>query len=141
MPRDSTKQRSGDKRLPSIGEILDIEVAAGRVPPQNLEAETSLLGSILIEKDAIIKVADVVSAEDFYSERNALIYAAIMDLYEQRQPIDIVSLSNKLAEASELEHIGGSAYVAELTSAVPTAAHVVHYAGIVSHKATLRRLI
>jgi len=140
MARESTKQRPKD-RLPSIGEILEIEVAAGRIPPQNLEAETSLLGSILIEKDAIIRVADIVTTEDFYTERHALIYAAIMDLYEGRQPIDIVSLSNKLSEAGELEHAGGSAYVAELTSAVPTAAHVVHYASIVAHKATLRRLI
>lgn len=141
MPRSDTKQRSSEKRLPTIGEILASEVKAGRVPPQSLDAETSLLGSILIEKDAIIRVADVVSTEDFYVDRHALIYAAIMDLYEQRQPIDIVSLSNKLSEAGELERIGGSTYVAELTSAVPSAAHVVHYAGIVAHKATLRRLI
>jgi replicative DNA helicase len=137
----STPQRSRDNRLPTLGQILSAEVAAGRVPPQNIEAEASLIGSVLIEKDAIIKIADIVNADDFYVDRNGLIYAAIMDLYEQRQPIDIVSLSNKLSEAGELERVGGSAYIAELTSAVPTAAHVVHYAGIVSHKATLRRLI
>lgn len=141
MPTSNTKKRRNDQAIASIGDVLSAEVAAGRIPPQNLDAETSLLGSILIEKDAIIRIADVVSAEDFYVDRNSLIYSAIMDLYEQRQPIDIVSLSNKLAEAGELERIGGSAYVAELTSAVPTAAHVVHYAGIVAHKATLRRLI
>jgi replicative DNA helicase len=141
MAQSPTRDRPREQRLASIGQVLDAELAAGRVPPQNIEAETSLLGSILIEKDAIIKVADVVTADDFYVDRHALIYAAIMDLYEQRQPIDIVSLSNKLSEASQLEHIGGSAYITELTSAVPTSAHVVHYAGIVSHKATLRRLI
>jgi replicative DNA helicase len=141
MATPNTKKRPGEPQVPSIGEILEREVSAGRIPPQNLEAETSLLGSILIEKDAIIRVADIVSAEDFYVDRHALIYAAIMDLYEQRQPIDIVSLSNKLSAAGELDRIGGSSYVAGLTSAVPTAAHVVHYAGIVSHKATLRRLI
>jgi replicative DNA helicase len=139
MPSTSTPRRP--RNTPTIGEILTAEVAAGRVPPQNIEAEASLLGSILIEKDAIIKIADIVNADDFYVNRNGLIYAAIMDLYEQRQPIDIVSLSNKLREAGELDNVGGSAYIAELTSAVPTAAHVVHYAGIVSHKATLRRLI
>jgi replicative DNA helicase len=141
MPPSGTKDRPSGRRPPSIGEILELEVRAGRVPPQNLEAEASLLGSILIEKDAIIKVADIVSADDFYVDRHGLIYAAIMDLYEQRQPIDIVSLSNKLREAGELDRTGGSAYITELTAAVPTAAHVVHYAGIVSHKATLRRLI
>jgi len=136
----TTKRRTGNP-VPTIGEILHAETAAGRVPPQNIEAEASLIGSILIEKDAIIKIADIVSPDDFYVDRNGLIFAAIMDLYEQRQPIDIVSLANKLREAGELDRIGGSAYIAELTSAVPTAAHVVHYAGIVSHKATLRRLI
>jgi replicative DNA helicase len=136
-----TTERRRPPQPPSIGQILAAEVTAGRVPPQNLEAETSLLGSILIEKDAIIKVADIVSADDFYVDRHSLIYTAIMDLYEQRQPIDVISLSGKLRDAQELEHVGGSAYITELTSAVPTAAHVVHYAGIVSHKATLRRLI
>jgi replicative DNA helicase len=108
---------------------------------QNIEAEASVLGSILIEKDAIIKIADVVTADDFYVDRHGTIFAAIMDLYEQRAPIDIVSLSNKLREASELDSVGGSAYITELTTAVPTAAHVVHYASIVAHKAMLRRLI
>jgi replicative DNA helicase len=141
MAQSGTRERPRDKPIPSIGQILDGEIAAGRVPPQNIEAEASLLGSILIEKDAIIKVADMVTADDFYVDRHGLIYAAIMDLYEQRQPLDIVSLSNKLSEAGELERVGGSAYITELTSAVPTSAHVVNYAGIVAHKSTLRRLI
>lgn len=135
------KDRKQPDSAQRLGDIMQAETAAGRVPPQNIEAEVSLLGSILIEKDAIIKIADIVSADDFYVDRHALIFTGIMDLYESRQPIDIVSLSNKLSEASQLENVGGSAYIAELTSAVPTAAHVVHYAGIVAHKATLRRLI
>ncbi|MDB5178296.1 MAG: dnaC1 [Patescibacteria group bacterium] len=137
----SSKERSREKRLPSIKEVLDGELAKGKLPPQNLEAEVSLLGSVLIEKDAIIRIADIVAPEDFYDDRNGLIFAAIMDLYEQRQPIDVVSLSNKLAEAGELERVGGSAAVTDFTSAVPNAGHVVHYASIVAHKATLRRLI
>ncbi len=138
MPRTA---KDNPKPLPSIGQVLSTEIAAGRVPPQNLEAELGLLGSILIEKDAIIKIADIVTSDDFYVDRHRLIFDAILDLYEQRQPIDIISLSNKLREAGELDNIGGAAYIAELTSGVPTAAHVVHYAGIVAHKATLRRLI
>jgi replicative DNA helicase len=142
MPRTQDRaEKRNQKPTPSIKDVLDAEVAGGRVPPQNIEAESSLLGSILIEKDAIIKVADIVTADDFYVDRHGTIYAAMVDLYEQRQPIDIVSLSNILSEAGELERIGGSAYITELTSAVPTAAHVIHYAGIVAHKATLRRLI
>jgi replicative DNA helicase len=121
-----------------------IELAPGveaKVPPQNVEAEASLIGSILIEKDAIIRVADIVTQEDFYVERNATIYSAILDLYEQRLPLDLLTLANRLREVGELDRVGGSSYLAELTSAVPTAAHVVQYANIVAHKATLRRLI
>jgi replicative DNA helicase len=113
----------------------------GKLPPQNLEAEVSLLGSLLIEKDAIIKVADIVSADDFYDQRNGTIYSAIIDLYEQRQPLDLLTLTNKLREVEELERVGGAPYITDLTAAVPTAAHVEHYGAIVAHKATLRRLI
>lgn len=141
MDPQRTRERGNRNRVPSLGQIMKLEVATGRVPPQNTEAEVSLLGALLIEKDAIIKIADVVSADDFYVDRHGLIYAAMTDLYESRQPIDIVSLSGKLRDAGELERVGGAAYITELTSAVPTAAHVVHYAGIVAHKATLRRLI
>ncbi len=119
----------------------DMEHIAGKMPPQNLDAEASLIGSILIEKEAIIQVADIVTPEDFYAERNAIIFSAILDLYEQRQPLDLLTLANRLREVEELDNVGGSSYLAELTSAVPTAAHVAHYAAIVAHKATLRRLI
>jgi replicative DNA helicase len=116
-------------------------ISADKMPPQNIEAEASLLGSILIDKEAIIKIADIVSADDFYVDRNSIIYTAMLDLYEARQPLDLLTLSNKLDSVQELDRIGGSAYLTELVDSVPTAAHVVHYAGIVSHKATLRRLI
>ncbi len=114
---------------------------AGKIPPQNIEAETSLLGSILLDKDAIIKVADSTAPDDFYVARNGLIYTAMLDLYEARQPIDLLTLANKLEAVGELGNIGGSAYLTELVDSVPSAANVGHYAGIVSHKATLRRLI
>lgn len=117
------------------------KVAADKMPPQNIEAEASLLGSILIDKEAIVKIADTVSAEDFYVDRNSIIFTAMLDLYEARQPLDLLTLSNKLEDVKELERLGGSAYLTELVDSVPTAAHVIHYAGIVSHKATLRRLI
>ncbi len=112
-----------------------------KVPPQNIEAEQSLLGSILVDKEAIIRVADIVGADDFYVKRHAMIFSAMVDLYEQRQPIDLLTLSNKLEGLGELKNIGGSAYLTELVEQVPTAAHVANYAGIVAHKATLRRLI
>ncbi len=140
--RTAARKLKGD--LTRLGDTMRIETSVGvegKVPPQNVEAEESLLGSILIEKDAIIRIADIVTADDFYSDRNAIIFSAIIDLYEQRQPLDLLTLSNRLRDVGELDRVGGSAYLAELTSAVPTSAHVVHYAGIVSHKATLRRLI
>jgi len=141
MASTQAGERPKRSTMPSLGAVLDAEVAAGRIPPQNIEAEASLIGSVLIEKDAIIKVADIVGPDDFYVDRHGLIFTAIMELYEQRAPLDILSLSNKLSEASQLDRVGGSAYLTELTTAVPTAAHVEHYAGIVAHKATLRRLI
>lgn len=139
--RSNNKTKDRSERL---GGGLEFEAAvgvAGKMPPQNIEAEISLLGSLLIDKDAIIKIADIVAPEDFYDDRHALIFSAILDLYEARQPLDLVTLTNKLREVEELERVGGSATIAELTSAVPTAAHVVEYAKIVAHKATLRRLI
>lgn len=109
--------------------------------PQNTEAEASLLGSILLDKDALIKIADSVTPADFYIDRNGIIYESILALYEARQPIDLLTLSNKLDQIGELEKIGGSAYLTELVESVPTAAHIEQYAKIVTHKATLRRLI
>jgi replicative DNA helicase len=136
--------RRGQNQPRHFADTLQVETAvgvAGKLPPQNIDAETSLLGSLLIDKEAIIRVADIVTAEDFYDNRNAIIFSAIVDLYEKRQPLDLVTLTNKLREVEELDRVGGSAAIAELTSVVPTAAHVVEYANIVSHKATLRRLI
>lgn len=126
--------------MDKLGQTIKTE-GASKLPPQNLEAESGLLGSILVDSDAIIRVADIVAADDFYANRNAIIFTAILDLYEARQPIDLLTLSNKLEEVGELEKLGGSAYLTELVDAVPTAAHAAHYAGIVAHKATLRRLI
>lgn len=128
------------KQMASVSEIVAAE-RSGKVPPHNLEAEASLIGAILIDKEAIIKVADIVAADDFYADRNGLIFSGIMDLYESRQPLDLLTLSNKLEGAGELERIGGTSYLTDLINSVPTAAHVANYAGIVAHKATLRRLI
>lgn len=116
-------------------------VAPGTVPPHNLEAEAGLLGGILVDKEALIKVADLVKADDFYVDRNGIIYSAMLELYEARQPIDLLTLSNRLGELEQLDKVGGAVYLTDLAEQVPTASHVVHYAKIVSHKATLRRLI
>ncbi len=112
-----------------------------KIQPQNLEAEQSLLGAILIDKDAIIRIGDTISPEDFYHDNHRLIYEAILELFRRREPIDLLSLGNHLTEKGILEQIGGRAYLITLTNTVPTAAHVTNYAQIVQKKATLRRLI
>jgi len=111
------------------------------LPPQNLEAEKNLLGALLIDKDAITEVADIITAEDFYSNVNGIIYDGIVTLYEKRQPTDIVNLSNLLEERKQLDIIGGRAYLIELMENTITSANCVSYAKIISKKATLRRLI
>ncbi|MBI5655189.1 replicative DNA helicase [Candidatus Uhrbacteria bacterium] len=112
-----------------------------KIPPQNVEAEQSLLGSLLLDKDAIIKIGDQVVAEDFYHDKHRAIFEAMVDLFRKHEPIDLLSLSNRLQEKNELERIGGRAYLIQLSNTVPTASHVVHYGDIVQKKATLRRLI
>lgn len=111
------------------------------IPPHNKEAEQSVLGSILIEKDALIKIVDLVEPTDFYHDTHKLIYEAMLDLYSRHDPIDLLTLANLLEERKLLDKIGGPAYLAELTSSVPTATHVFKYAQIVKHKATLRKMI
>lgn len=112
-----------------------------RVPPQNLEAEQSVLGSLMLDKDAIIKIADLLKAGDFYKDDHNLIYETMLELYEEREPIDVLSISNKLEEKKKLEKIGGSTYLASLVNTVPSASNIVHYTKVVQKKATLRRLI
>ncbi|MFA5270648.1 MAG: replicative DNA helicase [Patescibacteria group bacterium] len=111
------------------------------VPPQNLEAEKSLLGSLLLDKDAMIKVADILRPDDFYEDRHRLVFEAMVALYEKRRPIDAVTLTDTLKDKGQLETIGGASYLAELVSSMPSSANVVRYAEIISSKATLRRLI
>jgi replicative DNA helicase len=110
-------------------------------PPQNTEAEASLLGAILIDTDAIVKIADSIQSSDFYDVKHAKIYEAISALYERRDAIDVLTLSDRLKNDGYLDLIGGPAYLTELTNFVPTASHVEQYAEIVSEKALRRRMI
>lgn len=111
------------------------------VPPQNVDAEASLLGAILIDTDALVKIADKIDSLDFYDERHQYIYEAIVQLFDKHSPIDVLTLSDQMKANDTLEAIGGSSYLAELTNFVPTAAHVEQYAEIVAQKALRRRLI
>ena len=111
------------------------------VPPHNLEAERSTLGALLIDKDAIIKIADLITADDFYHEKHASIYRAIVELFEKRQPIDVLTVTSLLEDKKELDMVGGASYIAELTTEVPTASHIFQYGTIVKQKAILRKLL
>lgn len=112
-----------------------------KIPPQNVDAEMSLLGAVLIDEEVLADVSETVDARDFYDKRHADIYDAMMRLFEHRKPVDLLTLTDELKKKGMLEDIGGSKYLTELTNYVPTAAHAVTYAEMVAQKAVRRRLI
>lgn len=129
------RQKTTDNYSAASGSVKD------KLPPQNIEAEQSVLGSLMLDKKAIIKVADILNPPDFYRRIHTNVYQAMLDLYEKGEPIDLLSLSNRLKETKQIEEIGGLGYLTTLVNTVPTAANVVHYAKIVQRKKTLRNLI
>ena len=100
------------------------EATLDRIPPQSIEAETCVLGAMLLDKDAIAQAIETISQDSFYKEANAKIYQAIIGLYDSNQPVDIVSLTEYLRQRKELEAVGGAAYVSMLIEAIPSAAHI-----------------
>lgn len=112
-----------------------------KIPPQNTEAEQSVLGSLLIDKDAIVRVAEFLKPEHFYKEQHAVIYSAILALYEKRQPADLVTVTDELKRVDKYDFAGGTGYLTTLVNSVPTSAHIEHYANLVKDKATKRNLI
>lgn len=112
-----------------------------KLPPQDLEAEQSVLGALMIDKDAIYAIADVLHPENFYKRQHVLIYEAILRLWGRHEPIDILSVSSELKKMDKLKEVGGSSYLTELVNGVPTSSHIAHYAKIVKEKHVLRDLI
>lgn len=112
-----------------------------KLPPQSIEAEKSLLGCLMLDKNAIIKVADFLRPEDFYRKINQEIYQVCQELFTKGEPIDLLSVSNRLREKNLLEEIGGNSYLTELINSVPTASHVSNYGKIIQRKRILRDLI
>ena len=112
-----------------------------RLPPQSTEAEQSVLGSILIDRDAVVEIAEFLRPEDFYRPANGSIYAAMLELFDKREPVDIVTVAEALERGDQLETVGGRSYLSSLSNQTPTAVHAVQYARIVERKAVLRNLI
>jgi len=112
-----------------------------KLPPQSIEAEQSLLGSLMLDKNAIINMADFLKPEDFYRKTHQEIYSTCLELFQKSEPIDILSVSNRLREKNLLEEVGGNSYLTELINSVPTPSHALNYAKIVHRKGILRNLI
>lgn len=112
-----------------------------RIPPHSPEAEESVLGALLLDRDAIISIAEFLRPEDFYDDRHKAVYECALELYEERVPIDILTISDRLKKRKMLKKVGGSTYLVELANQVPTAAHVEHYGKIVKDSATKRSLM
>jgi len=118
-----------------------MDLLAQRLPPQNLEAETSVLGAVLLENEALNRVLEILKQDDFYREAHRRIFAAILHLYEHSEPVDLITLSEVLKSRGDLEDVGGVEYLNSLVNGVPTAANISYYAKIIKEKAILRKLI
>jgi replicative DNA helicase len=118
-----------------------MDLLAQRLPPQNLEAEISVLGGVLLDNEALNRVLEVIKEGDFYRESHRKIFSAILDLYERSEPVDLITLSEALKKREALEAVGGVEYLNSLVNSVPTAANISYYAKIVKEKAILRKLI
>ena len=119
----------------------ELETASFKLPPQNIEAEQSILGGVLIENDALNTIVEFLEDGDFYREAHQKIFKSMIALSEKNEPLDLITLTNELKKRKELEEIGGASYLASLVESVPTAANIAHYAKIVKEKSILRKLI
>ncbi len=119
----------------------ELETASFKLPPQNIEAEQSILGGVLIDNDALNTVIEFLKDGDFYREAHQKIFKSMIALSEKNEPLDLITLTNELKKKKELEDIGGASYLAGLVESVPTAANIAYYAKIVKEKSILRKLI
>ncbi|BCL60867.1 hypothetical protein DGMP_15600 [Desulfomarina profundi] len=117
------------------------QIVAGRMPPQNVEAEQAVLGSILLKADTFGKVLEILKPEDFYKDGHKLIFEVMIDLFEKNEPQDVLTVSNLLRDTNRLEEAGGATYLATLTSIVPVTSNISSYAKIIREKSILRKLI
>jgi replicative DNA helicase len=119
----------------------EADLSSHKLPPQNIEAEQSVLGAILIENESLNKVLEILTADDFYREAHRKIFNALINLSERDEPADLITVKNELQKTNQLDSIGGASYITSLMDSVPTAANIEYYAKIVKEKAILRNLI
>jgi len=124
-----------------MGSAMPVSSTMHRLPPQNIEAEQCVLGSILLRQGAIDKIADLLKPDDFYKPTHQSIFGAMLTLFQKSEPLDIITISNSLKDAHKLDEVGGPAYLSGLTDIVPVSANIVYYAKIVRDKSILRQLI
>ena len=133
---DLDTRTAGTRRVEAYTDLDD-----RRQPPQDLHAEQSVLGAMLLSKDAVADVVEQLSSGDFYRPAHQCVYDAVLDLYARGEPADAVTVAGELDRRGLLRRIGGAPYLHTLIATVPTAANAGYYAGIVAEKATLRRLV
>lgn len=121
--------------------VPTIQDSPGNRPPQNLDAEQAVLGTVLLQDKSILKIAEILSPEDFYRDAHKTIYRVMLDLFEKREPHDLITVANLLGDRNKLEEIGGPAYLALLTDIIPFSGTLVHHAEIIRKKSVLRQLI
>ncbi len=121
--------------------MKDAESHIERLPPQNIEAEQSVLGAIILDNEALPKALEIVGDDDFYKDSHRRIYRAVLDLFDKNEPIDIVTLTDHLRKTDDLEAVGGLSYLSHLANSIPTSANIRYHARIVREKALLRSLI
>ncbi|HIJ69290.1 MAG TPA: replicative DNA helicase, partial [Deltaproteobacteria bacterium] len=119
----------------------DLSAELRKIPPQQIEAEQSLLGGIMVDSFGLPSALEVLKGDEFYKESHRIIFTAIQDLFERNEPVDILTVTNLLEERKLLESVGGASYIAALTDAMPTSSNVAAYAKIINEKAVMRRLI
>ena len=122
-------------------EVIEIEAIMGRIPPNSIEAEQSVLGAMIIDKEAINSALEIIKPEDFYKEANREIFETMIVLFNKNEPVDLITLSEELKRRGTLDNIGGVTYLANLSSSIATTANIKYYCKIVQEKSILRRLI
>ncbi|MDP1758549.1 MAG: DnaB-like helicase N-terminal domain-containing protein, partial [Thermodesulfovibrionales bacterium] len=121
--------------------MKDTDLTTNKLPPQNIEAEQSVLGAIMIENDAFPKIIEIITREDFYRESHRKIFDAMIELFEKNEPIDLITISEELRKRNDLDAVGGEPYLSALASQVPTAANIKYHSKIIREKSLMRSLI